>query len=107
MNILCDHGMLRKAAAALYQIDQAGSRLDLRDQVRFVRYCHRIDKQEQTIGEGIYIDNLASALHEMTDIDRTDCWHAVRDAVRPPWPSVALEEIIEYAEQIQPARRRA
>lgn len=99
--ILFDPELFRKAAAALVKIDQTDSLRDLGDAIGAARREHRQRELQQTTGERIYIDGLADVLAKTTGIDRTECWFAVRDAVRPSWSSMALEEIIAFGERTE------
>jgi hypothetical protein len=98
---------LQQAAEALVQIDRAGSLAELGDWIGSARREHRRCELDRTIGEKIYIDQLANTLHATTGIDRTKCWFAISDAVRPSWSTVALAEIISFAKRTEPARRVA
>lgn len=92
---------LQQAATALVKIDQTGSLRDLGDWIGAAYREHRRQELNQVVGERIYIDGLADVLAKTTGIDRTECWYAVRNAVRPSWANTAIEEIIAFAERME------
>lgn len=87
---------LRQAAAALQAIHEHGSLADLSDEIQCARRDHRQRELNRTIGEALYIDQLAGVLREHTGLPHATCAAAMRDAVRPPWATMAMDEIIRF-----------
>ena len=93
---------LAEAASALVVIDAAGQLAELNDELICVRRewhkCHL----QRTVGENVYIDQLAKYL-QAGGIDAAEAWNAVRDAVRPSWSATLLQTIVEFARRMEPA----
>jgi hypothetical protein len=91
-----------EAAAGLVAIDAAGQLPELNDEIICVRRewhkCHL----QRTVGENIYIDQLAKYL-QADGIDAAEAWNAVRDAMRPSWAATLLQTIVEFARRMEPA----
>ena len=98
---------LPEAAAALVAVDDAGLLADLKDEINAVRFRHRIDRQRQAIGMTPWLLLLAGELSRMTGLPRSDCEHAMHEAIGTDWPAVAIDEIIDYAERLTVAERRS
>ncbi|MCC7085285.1 MAG: hypothetical protein IT427_09790 [Pirellulales bacterium] len=90
---------LKQAAQALASIDSNGLMGELSLAIAAARRQHRRETQNQTIGEGIYVDGLASALARATGLPWRDCRAAVADAIAPDWPSVAIDAIVGFARE--------
>jgi hypothetical protein len=97
---------LSEAARALVEIDHAGALADLGDEIGAARREWKRDQEARTVGEKIYVDQLAKIL-TANGIEGADAWNAVREAIRPSWPAVMLTTIIDFAARMEPARRRA
>ncbi len=106
MSILQNHSTLQQAAAALVEIDAAGQLAELSDELTYVRQQWHKRHLQRTIGEPVHIQTLASYL-QGDEIDPSEAWRAVRNAVRPSWSATLLQTIVEFAERLNVAERRS
>ncbi len=99
---------LAEAAAALITIDEAGAQClaELKTEIIAARRDWRKAYLDRTIGEKLYIQSLAEFL-QADEIDPSEAYAAVRDAVRPSWGATLLRTIVEYAAALKPERRSA
>jgi hypothetical protein len=99
------HGAtLTEAARALLTVTEAGLADDLRDELAAARWRWREDQNDQPIGMSPWLYFMAGDLATMTDLPRSACERAVRNAAVPDWPTIACAEIVAYAEKLKPAR---
>jgi hypothetical protein len=96
-SILPDRGRLVEAALALVEIGQRGQLPDLDDEIRAVRRRHKQESLDTTIGDKLYVEQIATLLTNTTGLPRQWCLDAAHEAIIPSWSAAAIDAIFAFA----------
>jgi hypothetical protein len=105
MSIISNTTTLSEAAAALVALHDAGQLAELRDEIICARRAWHKEHLRRTVGEKVLVQSLAEFL-QADEIDPSEAYAAVRDAVRPSWGATLLRTIVDFAGEIRQAEMR-